>query len=229
MRAAMSRSKKTDDFGHQLSFDRAIGDLVQAIPTPPEISEWFANEHLASGVKRTWRSILLNPAVIAITIALGVIAVVSAYKFYDRMNAFPGIETAKKMLAVASATRVSELQPMQVEAGAMGDFFFMKHRLNHYDVPPEFAGVRTLGTRIFDDDEGHRVAQIAAAEKRLQFFLFPADRDPKTGQPEEFAGWRFVEREGWTGAVQQRNAVCFMAAVRGGRKDLASYLPKSND
>ena len=229
MRAAVSRARKTDDFVHQQEFDRAIGDLVQTIPTPPEISEWFANEHLATGVKRTWRMILLNPAVIAITIAVLVIAVVSAYKFYERLNTFPGAETAKKLLVVASATRISQLEPMQVEAGALGDFFFMKHRLERYDVPPEFAAVKTIGLRVFDDEEGQRVAQIAASEKRLQFFFFPAPRDPKTGRPEEFAGWRFVEHEGWTGAVQQRNAVCFMACLRGGTKDLAGYLPKSND
>ena len=102
----------------------------------------------------------------------------------------------------------------------------MKHRLEHYDVPPEFADFRTLGTRVFEDEEVRRVAQIWLVEKRMQFFLFPAEQDPKDGSIKDFSDWRFVELEGWTGAVQQRNGVCFMAVIRGREKDLAPYLEK---
>ncbi len=83
------------------------------------------------------------------------------------------------------------------------------------------------GVRVFDDDEGHRVAQISVPDRRLQFFLFPAERDPKTGQPREFSGWHYVEQEGWTGAVRVRDGVCFMAVLRGTRKDLAPYLKQN--
>ena len=88
------------------------------------------------------------------------------------------------------------LDPVKTEAGALGDLFYMKHRLNHYDVPPEFADFKTLGCRVFDDEEGHRVAQIWVVEKRMQFFLFPAERDPKSGTVRGFSGWRYVEQEG---------------------------------
>ena len=57
----------------------------------------------------------------------------------------------------------------------------MKHRLEHYDVPAEFADLKTLGCRVFDDEEGQRVAQVWAVEKKMQFFMFPAERDVKTG------------------------------------------------
>jgi hypothetical protein len=127
-------------------------------------------------------------------------------------------------LTIASATRVPQLDPVQTDAGALGDLFFLKYRLEHYDVPPEFADFRTLGVRVFDDDEGHRVAQIAVPEKRMQFFLFPAERNPKTAKPREFSGWRYVDQEGWSGAVQVRAGVCFMAALRGEKRDLAPYL-----
>jgi len=60
----------------------------------------------------------------------------------------------------------------------------------------------------------------------MQLFLFPAPQDSKTGKPEEFAGWRYIEQEGWTGAVQVHNGILFMAAVRGTKKDLAPYLAK---
>jgi hypothetical protein len=57
-------------------------------------------------------------------------------------------------------------------------------------------------------------------------FLFPGRHDSKTGKPEEFEGWRYIEQEGWTGVVQARKGILFMAAVRGPKKDLAPYLAK---
>jgi hypothetical protein len=105
--------------------------------------------------------------------------------------------------------------------------FFLKHGLEHYDVPAEFADFRTLGCRVFEDDESQRIAQIWVAERRMQFFLFPAERNTKTGAVLRFPGWRYVRQEGWVGAVTERSGVCFMAALRGREKDLAPYIPKA--
>lgn len=226
MRTALSRAKRTEDFATQQSFDRALAKLVQATPVSPEIKEWFANEKMAEGTKRSWKKTALHPAILAIAIALAVIAVIAWIKFDEQMHAFPGTSTAKKLLSVAGATRPSQFEPMQTDAGTLGDLFFMKYRLDHYDVPLEFSQQRTIGVRVFDDDEAGRVAQIGVAEKRMQLFLFPARRNSKTGQPEEFEGWRYIEQEGWIGAVRARKGVLFMAAVRGPKKDLAHFLPK---
>ena len=155
-----------------------------------------------------------------------VIGGVVAYHVTERWHDFPGADRARHLLSVAASTRSVLLDPLQTDAGALSDLFFMKYRLEHYDVPPEFADFRTMGCRVFDDDEVHRVAQIWVTEKRMQYFLFPAENDPKSGNVADFADWRFVELEGWTGAIQQRNGVCFMAAVRGGEKNLSPYLEK---
>ena len=88
----------------------------------------------------------------------------------------------------------------------------------------EFADFGTIGCRVFEDDESRRIAQIWVSEKRMQFFLFPAERDSKSGTVLRFPGWRYVHQEGWTGAVTEHSGVCFMAAVRGGDKDLQPYL-----
>jgi hypothetical protein len=144
----------------------------------------------------------------------------------ERMRDFPGSGTARKLLTVASATRMDQLDRMETEAGSLGDFFFMKYRLEHYDVAPEFASLRTSACRVFDDDQGLRVAQITVPEKRMQFFLFPALRTAKDNKPPHLEGWRYVAQEGWTGAVQVRGGICFMAALRGEEKDLAPYLSR---
>ena len=227
MRAAISRAKKRKkDFSRQQAFDQAMAKLVKSTRVPPEIAEWFANEKLAEGTKRSWRNTAGHPAILAIGIALAVIAMIIWIKFDEQMHTFPGAPIAKKLLTVASATRVSQFETVKADAGTLTDLLVMKYRLEHYDVPPEFSQLRAVGVRVFDDEEAGRVAQIGVAEKRMQFFLFPARRDSKTGQPEEFQGWRFLEQEGWTGAVRARKGVLFMATVRGPKKDLATYLPK---
>ena len=228
MRVAINHArhgKKAATFGHQQAFDAAIAKLVRDIPVDEQLAEWFANENLIPVVRRGWKKIIRNPVVIAIAIALLVIGAVTAYRVYEHLNDFPGADKDRRLLSVAASNRSVLLDPLQTNAGALSDLFFMKHRLEHYDVPAEFADFTTLGTRVFDDDEVHRVAQIWAKEKRMQFFLFPAEPD-KEGKVNDFSDWRFVELEGWTGAVTQRNGVCFMAAVRGGEKDLRTYLEK---
>lgn len=229
MRAALLQARKAEDFVHQQSFDCAVTALVRTIPIPPEIAEWFSPEHIMTGPRRRWQRMVRNPAMIAIGLALGVIAGVFVYQFVEHLHDFPGANKARKLLEVARSTRSVLLDPVKTDAGALGDLFFMKHRLEHYDVPEEFAGFRTIGWRVFDDEEGQRVAQIYVSEKRMQFFLFPAEKNPKTNSALHFSGWRYVEHEGWRGVVHERNGVCFMASLRGREKDLAPYISKSKD
>jgi hypothetical protein len=224
MRAAVSRADDSDEFVNQQNFDRALAALVRLVPIPPESAEWFPNKELAPARKWTWKRMVRNPAVLSISIAVLVIAGVFVFHLLGRLNDFPGAATARKLLTVAGSTRPVMLDPVNAEAGTLSDLFFMKHGLEHYDVPEEFADFQTIGCRAFDDDESRRIAQIWVAEKRMQFFLFPAERDTKTGAVLRFPGWRFVHQEGWVGAVRERNGVCFMAALRGREKDLASYL-----
>jgi hypothetical protein len=228
MRVAILRARRSKalaaEFTQQQAFDKALAALVQETPVSTEIAEWFRNEKLIPQKKRTWRKTIRNPVVLSIALALAVIAGVIAFFVMERMHEFPGSSTARKMLAIAASTRSSLLDVVDADAGSLGDLFFLKYRLEHYDVPPEFADLRATAYRVFDDDEGHRVAQIFVPAKRLQFFLFPAERNPKDGKPREFSGWRYLEQEGWTGAVQERAGVCFMAALRGQEKDLAPFL-----
>jgi hypothetical protein len=226
MRSAVFRARESNEFANQQTFDCAVAALVRTIPIPPDIAEWFSSKDLFSPPKWTWKRTVRNPAVLAVGIALVVIAGVFLLHFLDHLHDFPGSETARKLLTIAASTRSVLLDPVSTDAGALGDLFFMKHRLEHYDVPAEFADFRTIGCRVFDDDESQRIAQIWVTEKRIQFFLFPAERDAKTGAALQFSGWRYVHQEDWVGAVIEHNGVCFMAALRGREKELAPYIPK---
>jgi hypothetical protein len=224
MRSAVSRADGSVEFVSQQNFDRAVAGLVRLVPIPAESAEWFSEKDLVPASKWTWKKMVRNPAVLAISIAVVVIAGVFVFNFLSHLNDFPGSATARKLLSVAASTRPVMLDPVDAEAGTLSDLFFMKHGLERYDVPPEFAGFRTIGCRVFDDDESRRIAQIWIGEKRMQFFLFPAERDNKTGAVLHFPGWRYVHQEGWTGMVTERSGVCFMAAIRGHDNDLKAYL-----
>jgi hypothetical protein len=231
MRVAINRArsgKKAASFGHQRAFDVAIAKLVHDIPVDEQVAEWFVKENLVPVVRRGWKKFVRNPVVIAIAIALLVIGGVVAYRVVEHLRDFPGADKARRLLVVGASNRSVMLDPLQTEAGSLSDLFFLKYRLEHYDVPAEFAAFKTMGARVFDDDEVRRVAQIWIKEKRMQFFLFPAEPD-KAGKIVDFQDWRFVELEGWTGVVTQRNGVCFMAAIRGSEKDLKGYLEKKKE
>jgi len=227
MRAAVFRARSSSEFENQQSFDRALATLVRAIPIPPETAEWFSDKDLIAPSKWTWKKAGRNPVVLAIGIALMVIAGVFVFQFVGRLNDFPGSGTARKLLSIAGSTRSVVLDPVNADAGALSDLFFLKHGLEHYDAPAEFADFRTIGCRVFEDDESQRIAQIWVVEKRMQFFLFPAERNVKTGVVLNFQGWRYVHQEGWVGAVTERSGVCFMVALRGREKDLEPYLAKA--
>jgi hypothetical protein len=226
MRSAVSRADSSDEFVNQQNFDRAVAALVRLVPVPAESAEWFSEKDLVVGSKWTRKKMVRNPAVLAISIAVVVIAGVSVFQLLGRFNDFPGSATARKLLTVAASTRPVMLDPVSTEAGTLSDLFFMKHGLEHYDVPAEFADFRTIGCRVFEDEESRRIAQIWLAENRIQLFLFPAERDAQSGAVLRFPGWRYVHQEGWVGAVTERSGVCFMAALRGREKDLEPYLSK---
>ncbi|HEY6205204.1 MAG TPA: hypothetical protein VIW21_03480 [Chthoniobacterales bacterium] len=229
LRAAVTRAGKSPELKNQQEFDRAVAKLVGDLHIPPEIAAWFSSEALVARPKWTWKRVAKNPAFVAIGIALVVIASVFVIKFVEHLHDFPGSSKARRLLSVANSSRSVLLDPIRTDAGALGDLFFMKHNLEHYEVPPEFADFQTLGCRVFDDEEAGRVAQIWVTEKRMQFFLFPAERDPKTGTAADFSDWRFVDQEGWSGVVQQQHGVLFMAAIRGDRQQLAPYLKKAQE
>ena len=146
MRSAVARAAGSVNSSISRSFDRAVAELVRLIPIPPETAEWFSEEDLIIGSKWTWKKMVRNPAVLAISIAVVVIAGVFVFQLLGRLNDFPGSATARKLLTVAGSTRPVMLDPVSTDAGTLSDLFFMKHGLEHYDVP---AGVRRFShTRL---------------------------------------------------------------------------------
>ena len=233
MRSALESARTIPEAAASLTtqqqFDQALARLVARIDIPKAAEEWFVNVALIKGVKRSWKKTARHPAILATALAVLVMAGVSVFFFMERLQEFPGSAIAKNMLVVASNLRGTDLEPLNTDAINIGDYFFMKFQLEHFDVPMAFADLRATGARVFDDPDGHRVAQVALAESGLQFFFYKAEttadsRGPEKGQVQAPARWRFVENEGWTGAVEERDGVCFLIAMRGTKEDLEPYL-----
>ena len=229
MRSALESARSIPEaaasLSHQHQFDQALAALVAQIEVPKAAEEWFVNVALIKGAKRSWKGMARNPAILATALAVLVLAGVSVFFLMERMHEFPGSTAAKKLLVVASNTHKSQLDPLNTDAINLGDYFFMKYQLEHFDVPMALADLRATGARVFDDDNGRRVAQVRLAEGGMQFFLYQQDRGEAAATPaNRKPKWRYVENEGWAGAVEVRNGICFLIALPGSKSDLKPYL-----
>src|SRR5262245_6158781 len=116
MRAALSGADGSAEFVDQQKFDREVARLVRLIAIPAESAEWFSEKDLVPTTKRTWKNTLRNPAVLAISIAVAVIAGVFVFNFFSHLHDFPSSATARKLLGVAASTRPVMLDPVNAEA-----------------------------------------------------------------------------------------------------------------
>ena len=229
MRSALERARTIPEAAASLTaqqqFDQALARLVRRIEVPKPAEEWFVNVALIKGAKRSWHRTARHPAILATALAVIVLAGLTIFFFVEHLHDFPGSATAKKLLVVASQTKISQLDPLNTDAINLGDYFFMKFQLEHFDVPMALADLRATGARVFEDDEDHRVAQAALEESGLQFFFFPLEKTEKRSSAgEKPLRWNFVENEGWAGAVTERDGICFMVALRGSEEELRPFL-----
>ncbi|MGI8890777.1 MAG: hypothetical protein ACR2G0_08360 [Chthoniobacterales bacterium] len=228
MRSALENARTIPEAAASLTtqqqFDQALAKVVRDISIPKEAQEWFVNAALIRGAKRSWKRTARHPAILATALAFLVLAGTAFFFFFERIHEFPGSETAEKMLVYAETSRRYQFDSLNTDAINLGDYFFMKSQLEHYDVPIQFADFRARAARVFDDD-GQSVAQVVLAEKGVQFFIYPAAQSPAeakqgSGRPV----WRYVDGDGWAGAVRNRNGVCFMIAMHGTQQELRGYL-----
>jgi hypothetical protein len=234
MRSALESARTIPETAASLTaqqqFDQALAGLVQDIQIPREAAEWFVNADLIRGAKRSWKTTARHPAILATLLAVLVLTGSGVFFFVERLHEFPGSETAQRLLAFANTTRQYQFDSLNTDAINLGDYFFMKSQLEHYEIPMQFADFRARAVRVFDDEDGNRVAQVVLAEKGVQFFLYPADKRAgrAPAKPDGRPVWRYVEGDGWAGAVQEREGVCFMIAMRGSEEELRSYLGDRN-
>lgn len=164
-----------------------------------------------------------RPRTILFAVGVGLIATICMVIFLisDRMNSFEGADRISDLLESANNLTGDEFEAVETNAGNLQDWFFLKHGLEHYAVPKQFANIKTVGCRVFKFD-GATVAQImAVTDKEVLLYMFPS-RD--LGIKIRKGKWEIVEDEKWVGAVTGINNTCFLVAFKGSKDDMKQFL-----
>ena len=167
-----------------------------------------------------------RPRTILLAVAVGLIATVCAVVFLisDRLNSFDGADRIIELLDTANYLTGDEFEAVETKAGDLEDWFFLKHGLEHYAVPKQFASIKTVGCRVFKFN-GATVAQIMAVpDKEVLFYMFPSD---DLGIKVPNGKWEIVEDENWVGGVTGVNDTCFLVAFKGNKEDMKEFLAKA--
>jgi hypothetical protein len=167
-----------------------------------------------------------RPRTILLAVGVGLIATVCMVIFLisDRLNTFDGADRISELLDAANSLTGDEFEAVETNAGDLQDWFFLKHGLEHYAVPKQFASVKTVGCRVFKFN-GATVAQImAVADKEVLFYMFPSD---DLGIKVRDGKWEIVEDDNWVGGVTGMKETCFLVAFKGNKNDMKAFLAKA--
>jgi hypothetical protein len=164
-----------------------------------------------------------RPRTIVLAVGVGLVATLCMVIFLisDRLNSFEGADRIGELLESANSLTGDEFETVETKAGDLEDWFFLKHGLEHYAVPKQFANIKTVGCRIFKFD-GATVAQImAVTDKEMLLYIFPSrDLGIKTRKGK----WEIVEEEKWVGGATGNNDSCFLVAFKGNKDDMKGFL-----
>jgi hypothetical protein len=168
-----------------------------------------------------------RPRTIMIAVGVGLVATLCMVIFLisDRMNSFEGADRIGELLESADNLTGDEFEAVETKAGDLQDWFFLKHGLEHYAVPKQFANIKTVGCRVFKFD-GATVAQImAVTDKEILLYMFPAH---DLGIKLRKGKWEIVEDEKWVGGATGVSDVCFLVAFKGNKDEMKDFLSSVN-
>ena len=166
------------------------------------------------------------PRTIFFAVSIGLIATICmlVWVVSDQMNSFTGADTITQLLDSADGLKGNEFEPVEASARDLEDWFFLKHGLEHYAVPKEFADTKTVGCRVFKFN-GTTIAQVMAeGEKRMLFYLFPS---AELGIKVRHGKWAVVDGDQWVGGVTAVGDTCFVVAFQGTQDEMKKYLAKN--
>jgi hypothetical protein len=163
---------------------------------------------------------------ILFAVGVGLVATICMVVFLisDSLNSFEGADRIGELLNSANSLTGDEFDAVETRAGDLQDWFFLKHGLEHYAVPKQFANIKTVGCRVFKF-EGATVAQImAVTDKELLFYIFTAN---DLGVRIRKGRWEIVEGDSWVGAVTGIDGNCFLVAFKGNQDEMKEFLSKT--
>jgi len=163
---------------------------------------------------------------ILFAVGVGLVATICMVIFLisDQLNSFEGADRVGELLDSANTLTGDEFDAVETRAGDLQDWFFLKHGLEHYAVPKQFANIKTVGCRVFKF-EGVTVAQImAVTDKELLLYIFPAN---DLGVKIRKGRWEILEDDSWVGGVTGIEGNCFLVAFKGNKDEMKEFLSKT--
>ena len=188
--------------------------------TPPEVLATEEEVEEEDPEEPTRRA---RPRTILLAVGVGLVATVCMVIFLisDRMNSFEGADRISELLDSANNLTGDEFDAVETKAGDLQDWFFLKHGLEHYAVPKQFANIKTVGCRVFKFN-GATVAQImAVTDKEILLYMFPSN---DLGIKIRKGKWEIVEADNWVGGVTGINDTCFLVAFKGNKDEMKEFL-----
>jgi hypothetical protein len=164
-----------------------------------------------------------RPRTILFAVGVGLLATICMVIFLisDRMNSFDGADRISELLDSANNLTGDEFEAVETKAGDLQDWFFLKHGLEHYAVPKQFANIKTVGCRVFKFD-GATVAQVMAiTDKEILLYMFPSR---ELGIRTRKGKWEIVEDEKWVGGLTGVKDTCFLVAFKGNKDEMKEFL-----
>ena len=164
-----------------------------------------------------------RPRTIVLAVGVGLVATLCMVIFLisDRLNSFEGADRIGELLESANTLTGDEFEVVETKAGDLEDWFFLKHGLEHYAVPRQFANIKTVGCRVFKFD-GATIAQImAVTDKEVLLYIFPSH---DLGIKIRKGKWEIVEDEKWVGGATGNSDSCFLVAFKGNKDDMKEFL-----
>lgn len=206
-------------FEWQLALDAEIARTLAAATVPPSVVA--ASEAAGTRPAATWLQHLRQPPIAAAVISVFVILGLLGYLWWDQQQDFPGKGEAIRMIEVADEMTGLEMEPVEIDPANLGDWLFMKRRLEHYDAPPEFHGLNIVLARQLALD-GKPVAQVALERPQSLLYIFRTADFARTAEASET--WRPFHDGGWAGAVRRQGDLCYVITLKGKDEALAAFL-----
>ena len=204
------------ELASQIAADLQWHKEIERLEMPEELARLTPAVH----PKMSLRALVLQPAVLAIALAVLVVAGVLIYLTQTRMGDFPGKDTVVALVeqeAAAKGPGFEEMAP--TEAGKLDDWFVLKG-FEGYAVPRKLQKAKVIGGRVFEH-EGILMAEVAFEKQNARMLVFRA-ADLKNGI--EKGKRRIFQQEEWAVAAWTEDENSYVVMFPGDSDAMPGFL-----
>ncbi|HEY5894885.1 MAG TPA: hypothetical protein VIT91_16820 [Chthoniobacterales bacterium] len=206
----------------QMEIDAGAENLLQAMAVDDAVIQRLKEEsgRLAKTRKRQGQFRLFSPIGFTVVFAVLVMSAVVAWTFVDRSN-YENQPVTEALFDKATNISDQTMEDVDVPAGDLADWLFLKHGLEDVQIPEAIASKHAAFcgiTRI----EGHPIVKIALEEPKALVFVFKA---ADFSLPESRKNdWEIFDRGNWSAGFRVEKGNACMVAVNGNSDDIKRII-----